>query len=168
MKKDKLHKVKSTGFKTPDHYFESFEDKLFDRLNENNSIENIETSGFTAPSDYFDSVEDKVFSKLNTENKSVINLQPRKTFYYVAGIAASLILLFAVFINTETTEESLSAEMVETYLENRDLNSYELAQLLSDTDLLEDDFTIATTPYEEDNLELYLLDNSDIETILEY
>ncbi len=168
MKKDKLHNIKSAGFKIPDHYFESFEDKLIDRLNENESIEGIETSGYTIPKDYFDTLEDTIISKLNTEDKPVINLQSRNTFYYIAGIAASLILLFAIFINTETPEESLSVEMVETYLENRDLNSYELAQLLFDTDLLEDDFTITTTPYEEDNLESYLLDNSDIETILEY
>jgi len=168
VKKNKLHNVNSTGFKTPDNYFDSFEDKLFERLNEEKTIEGIETSGHTVPKDYFESVEDKVFDKLNSEEQPVVQLNSRKTFYYIAGIAASLVLLFAVFINTETSEESLSAEMVENYLENRDLSSYELAQLLSETDLLEDDFTIATTPYVEDNLESYLLDNSDIEDILEY
>ena len=167
MKEDKLHNINSTGFKTPDNYFEAFEDKLFNRLNEKESLEGIETSGYIVPKEYFESIEDTIINKLNTEDKPVISLQSRKTFYYIAGIAASLVLLFAVFFNSESTEE-LSAEMVEAYLENRDLNSYEIAQLLSDTDLLEDDFTIINTPYEEDNLESYLLDNSDIENILEY
>ena len=89
MKKDKLHHIKSTGFKTPDKYFESFENNLFDHLNKEESIAGIKTSGYTVPKDYFDSVEDHVFGKLNTENKSVIRLQSRKTFYYIAGIAAS-------------------------------------------------------------------------------
>ncbi len=168
MKKDKLHNNKSSGFKTPNQYFESFEDKLFERLNQKESIKGIESTGYKVPKDFFDSIEDNIFDKLKTENKPVISLQSRKTFYYITGIAASLLLLFAIFINTEKSEESLSIEMVETYLENRDLNSYEIAQLLYDTDLLEDDFTIINTPYEEDNLESYLLDNSDIETILEY
>ncbi len=166
MKKDKLHNLKSTGFKTPDHYFESFEDKLFERLEEKESIAGIETSGYAVPKDYFDSVEEKVYTKLNTKERLVVSLNSRKTLYYIAGIAASLVLLFAVFINNDSSEE-VSIEMVEAYLENRDLSSYELAELLSDADLLEDDFTITQTSYSEDNLEAYLLDNVDIETILE-
>jgi len=167
MKKNKSHNVKSTGFKTPDQYFESFEGKLFERLNDKESIEGIETSGYTVPKDYFNTVEEKILSKLNTDEKPVISLNSRNTFYYIAGIAASLILLMAIFINNEQTEEAYTAEMVEAYFEDRDLSSSDLAQLLSDSDLLDEDFTIIETPYEEDNLESYLLNNSDIETILE-
>jgi len=166
MKKDKLHNVKSTGFKTPDNYFDSLEDKLFERISNQDFIEDIETTGYTVPNDYFKSIEDKVLNKLDTKNTPVVSLFTRKSFYYIAGIAASLLLLFAIFTNTNKTEE-LSLEIVESYLENRDLDSYEIAQLLSDTDLLEDDFTIIETPYNEDNLEYYLLENTDIETILE-
>lgn len=166
MKKNKLHNIKSTGFKTPDNYFESFEDKLFDRLTVQKSIKDIEEPGYTVPKDYFETLEDKVFSKLKSEDRPVIRLKSRKTFYYIVGIAASLLLLFAVFINNESSEY-ISAEVVEAYLENRDLSTYELAELLSDNDLLDDDFTIIKTPYEEDNLESYLLEHTDIETILE-
>ena len=61
----------------------------------------------------------------------------------------------------------LSAEIVEAYFQDSDLDSYQLAQLLSDADLLEDDFTIAQTTYNEDNLETYLLENADLESFLE-
>jgi hypothetical protein len=166
MKKNKIHNIKSTGFETPDHYFESFESKLFERLTENELIKDIEEPGYTVPNGYFDSVEDTVFSKLRHNNSPVISLNSRKSFYFIAGIAASLLLLFAVFINNESSEY-ISAEVVEVYLENRDLSSYELAELLSDVNLLEDDFTIIQTPYEEGNLESYLLEYTDIETILE-
>lgn len=168
MKKNKIHNIKSTGFKTPDQYFESIEDKLFESLNKNEGIEAIESSGYEVPKGYFDSVEDTILSRLTTEDKVVYSLKSRKSFYFITGIAASLVLLFAIFMNSEKSEDLISVEMVEVYLENRDLNSYELAQLLSDVDLLEDDFTIVKTPYEEDNLESYLLEYSDIESILEY
>ena len=78
MKKNKLHNVKSTGFKTPDHYFESFEGKLFDRLTEEESIKDIEEPGYTVPKDYFNTVEDKVFSKIRREDSPVISLKSRK------------------------------------------------------------------------------------------
>ncbi|MBV7268622.1 hypothetical protein [Winogradskyella luteola] len=167
MKKDKLHNIKKTGYKTPDNYFESFENRFFERLSEGKSVEDIKDSGYTVPKNYFDSVEGNVLNKIHTNETSVVKLKSRQSFYYIAGIAASLVLLIAIFLNNDVPEESLSIEMVETYIENRDLDSYELAQLLSDADLLEDDFTITNTPYQEENLENYLLDNADIETYLE-
>lgn len=166
MKKDKLNNIKSTGYKVPDNYFETFDDKLFDHLSEKKSISGVESTGFKVPEDYFDSVESKVTSRLNEDNTPVVNLRTRKTFYYIAGIAASIVIMLAIFINRDTNED-ISIEMVQTYLENRNLDSYELAELLSDANLLEEDFTITTTPYEEENLEDYLLENADIETYLE-
>jgi hypothetical protein len=165
VKKEKLHNIKSSGFKTPENYFNAFDDKLFERLNIKESIEGVNDSGFTTPKDYFESLEDKILNKL--EDKPVVKLNTRKTLYYVAGIAASLLLLLAIFINTGSKTQELSAEMVETYFENSDLDSYELAELLVNADILEKDFTLVETEYNEENLESYLLENTDIETILQ-
>ena len=165
MKNEKLHNIKSNGFKTPENYFDSIEDKFFERLKFEENIEGVNDSGFTAPEDYFDTLEDKILSKL--EDKPVVKLNSRKNFYYIAGIAASLLLLFAIFLNNNDTTQELSAEMVETYFENSDLDSYELAELLVNADILEEDFTIVETEYKEENLESYLLENTDIETILQ-
>ena len=165
MKKEKLHNIKSSGFKTPENYFDSIEDKFFERLKVEESIKGLNDSGFTAPEGYFDTLEDKILSKL--EDKPVVKLNSRKTLYYITGIAASLLLLFAIFLNNNDTTQELSAEMVETYFENSDLDSYELAELLVNADILEEDFTIVETEYKEENLESYLLENTDIETILQ-
>lgn len=167
MKKEKIHNIKSTGFKTPDTYFEAFDDKILQRITDQTIINGIETSGFKTPENYFDSIENNVLSKLKSENKTpVISIFRKKQFYYIAGIAASLLLLFAVFISQPQTEE-LSIDLVENYLINSDLSTYELAELLIDTDILEDNFTITETDYTEENLEDYLLENADIESILE-
>ena len=165
MKKEKLHNIKSSGFKTPENYFDSIEDKFFEGLKVEESIKGLNDSGFTAPEGYFDTLEDKILSKL--EDKPVVKLNSRKTLYYIAGIAASLLLLFAIFFNNYDSTQELSAEMVETYFENSDLDSYELAELLVNADILEEDFTIVETEYKEENLESYLLENTDIETILQ-
>ena len=168
MKKENIHNITSTGFKTPDNYFESFEEQLLTRLNEKELISGSESSGYAVPKNYFDSIESNVLEKLKTKTeKPVINLNSRKTFYYIAGIAASLLLLFAVFLNNEQTEEAFTAEMAEAYFEDTDLSSYDLAQLLSDSDFSDEDFTIIETPYDEDNLETYLLNNTDFESIIE-
>lgn len=165
MKKEKLHNINSNGFKTPDNYFQSFEDKLFERLNEKETNEGVNDSGFTIPKDYFESLDGKILNKI--KEKPVIKLNTRKVFYYVTGIAASLLLMVSIFMNGDDKTQELSAEMVETYFKNSDLDSYELAELLVNADILEEDFTLIETEYKEENLESYLLENTDIETILQ-
>lgn len=166
MKKDKLHNIKKTGFKTPEDYFDNFEDKLMDNLNSSNALSQINDPGFEVPKNYFENIENDIFKKVKEDDAPVIQLSSRRQLYYVAGIAASIILMLAIFIN-KPFEEELSVEMVEIYLEDRDLSSYELAELLADSELLEDDFVITETSFEEDNLESYLLENSEIDLIIE-
>ena len=165
MKKDKLHNINSTGFKTPEHYFDTFEDRLFDRIEQEDTVKGIEETGFKVPDGYFDQLDESIIGKLNTEEPPVIKLPSRKTFYYVAGIAASLMLMLAIYINS--TKDEISVEMVETYFQDSDLDSYELAELLLDAEILEEDFTVIETEFDEDNLESYLLENTDIESILQ-
>ena len=165
MKKNKLHNINSTGFKTPEHYFDTFEDRLFDRIEQEDIIQGIEETGFKVPDGYFGQLDESIIGKLNTEEPPVIKLSSRKTFYYVAGIAASLMLMLAIYINS--TKDEISVEMVETYFQDSDLDSYELAELLLDAEILEEDFTVIETEFDEDNLESYLLENTDIESILQ-
>ena len=167
MKKSSLHNITKTGFKVPKDYFESFNDVLYEKLEDTSKIAGAEETGFKIPDDYFNTVEASVINKLNEKERiPVIKIRSRRSLYYISGIAASILLLFAIFINRPTTEE-LSVEMVEAYFENRDLDTYELAELLSNVDLLEEDFTITETQYSEDHLETYLLEHTDIESILE-
>jgi len=168
MRTNNLHNTKNTGFKTPNDYFETFDDRLFEKLEKDNpTLENIEDTGFTTPDDYFETLEDSIFEKLNDDNKPFIAINRKRKLYYISGIAASILLLLAIFINKPNNSEALSTEMVETYFTDADLDTYELAELLSDADLLDENFTITETNYNEDSLEEYLLEHSDIESILE-
>ena len=167
MKNKDLHNIKSSGYKTPDNYFESFDDRIFDRLQDEKKIEDIEQSGFSIPDQYFEKVESQILEKLDPPKVTpIFTLNTKRTLYYAVGIAASLILMFAIFLN-ENSNDEISADMVESYLETRDLDSYELAELLNEAELLEEDFSVIETSYNEDLLELYLLDNADIESIIE-
>ncbi|WP_299129086.1 hypothetical protein [uncultured Winogradskyella sp.] len=167
MKQNELHNINTTGFKTPDQYFDGIEEKILKHLFDKGSLDSFKNTGFEVPKNYFDTVEDSMFSRISEEETRVIKLISKKNWHYVAGIAASLLLLLAVFINRNNNTEELSVEMVENYLENSDLDSYELAELLSDVDLLEEDFIITETQYKEDSLEDYLLKNTDLESFLD-
>ncbi|NRA91559.1 MAG: hypothetical protein HRU26_02570 [Psychroserpens sp.] len=164
MEGDNLEQHKDHGFKVPKDYFESFDDSLLSKLSEKD-MTLPDASGFKVPESYFDTLDDTIMNKVQDETK-IIRFRPNPKLYYVAGIAASLVLMVAIFTNRDDNL-GISTEMVESYFEDSDLDSYELADLLYEADLLEEDFVISETDFNEDNLETYLLENSDIEQLLQ-
>ncbi|SHI58689.1 hypothetical protein [Aquimarina spongiae] len=78
MKKDKLHKDNG-GFKIPDGYFETFEDRLQEAIaSETDTSPTLDTkisSGFTAPDGYFDHVEESITKAITSqeEEKSILD-----------------------------------------------------------------------------------------------
>ena len=88
------------------------------------------------------------------------------SLYYISGIAAALVLFFALIPNAMESND-LTLEMVETYFENKDLDSYELAELLIESDLLEIDDLTLEPEYDDQDIEAYLLDNADLEQIIQ-
>ncbi|MBU2929697.1 hypothetical protein [Winogradskyella psychrotolerans] len=142
MKKNNLHNVKSPGFKTPKTYFESFEADFFERLNEKEAITSSEVSGFTVPDNYFDTVESKILDEIqNKKETPVINLKPKSRFYYFAGIAASIALLFSLgFNNDNITIDNLETEILESYLYQEDYTNDDYASLFKSDDISVTDF----------------------------
>lgn len=165
MKKDKQHNNISTGFKTPDQYFESFEDSLFKRINKKESIKGVKTSGYTVPKNYFDSVDDTILSQLKTSEKPVIKLKSRTTFYYVAGIAASFVLLLGLVFNNNSsiTIDTLETSSLESYLFQEEYSNDELASLFLSSDIFEIDFI--NVNISEETLNQYL-ENIDTEYLI--
>ncbi len=78
MKKDKLHKDNG-GFKIPDGYFETFEDRLQEAIaSETDTSPTLDTkisSGFTTPDGYFDHVEESITKAITSqeEEKSILD-----------------------------------------------------------------------------------------------
>ncbi|MCL6294394.1 hypothetical protein [Jejuia spongiicola] len=167
MKKINLHNIKTSGHKTPEKYFESFDDRLFSKLRDGNELDTIKSAGFKVPNDYFETVNDKILSKLENKNEAkVIPLFSLKKVAYVSAIAASLVLMFNVVFNTpeKVTYESLEIASIENYLVEEDFTSYEFASLLTEDELNSEVFT--NTDISEESLEDYLLDNANIEDLL--
>ncbi len=167
MKNNKLHNIKASGYKTPEHYFESFDDRLLDKLKENNTLNAIESTGFKVPGDYFETVNNKILSNLdNKDETKVVALFSWKKMGYASAVAASLILLFNVIFNTpeKVTYESLETASIENYLVEEDFTSYEFASLLTEEELNSEAFI--NTTISEESLEDYLLENANIEDLL--
>lgn len=160
MKKDNLHNINENGFRVPKNYFETFEDQLFSELKLKETAQN---PGFKAPNDYFEDLETKVMAQVsNSKTKTkVIPLFSKKNLIYVSSIAAAIILLLTLNING--TPEELDEQTVENYLLNEEISPYEIASLLEEEELTEDNFIEYTI--EESTVEDYIIDNLSVEDL---
>lgn len=153
-----------TGFKVPEDYFNSLEDKLFNITSEN-KLPN--TPGFKVPDNYFESLEDTILSKVTFEDPKVISIFKRRNLWYASGIAAAIALLLVFTWNSNTINpNTIEFAEIETYInnDNLDLEMQDIAQVLNDEDL--EDLSLETLSISEENIEDYLLDNIDDTTLL--
>jgi hypothetical protein len=146
-----MKKDKTNNFNTPEGYFESFHDRLMDRINEEEGIkESIipKSDGFSVPQRYFDEVTEKVLANTVKGKGKVIPFIPYRKFYYAAAIAAVFLLIFGLNWNSETSIsfEDLANTEIDDYFESTeiDISTYELAELvplesLELNDILEND-----------------------------
>jgi hypothetical protein len=167
MKKSKLHTIKDTGFKAPHSYFDSFDERLFEKLTVQKDMAAIKNPGYKVPENYFDSFDAKVQARLNNEEHPKVRmLLSRRNTAYISGIAAALVVMLTVFFQSG---DNLSINQVETasienYLHAENLNAYDIASYLSADDIVLDDFVKHT--FTDESLENYLLNNTSIEDLI--
>lgn len=156
-------KYKKKDFKTPEGYFESFTDKLLDRMAEEEA--NFpKKEGFAVPEDYFEGLDKRILTRLDEKPETkVVQLRSyRKYVYAAASIAAIFLLVFGLQWNSNTPPEfDLTESEIDAYFENTDLglSSYELAEVLSEDELRLEDFLENTV--DEENIMEYLDENLD-------
>jgi len=154
---------KNNPFKTPEDYFEGFNEKLQSKLSEE-SISLPKQEGFTIPHGYFDSLNGKILNKIERTETKVVQLNPFKKYYYVAAsIAAMVLLIFGLNWNTteELSFETLAEADIESYFENNtfDLSAYEIAEVIPLDELEIND--MLTNRLEDENIVDYLDENTD-------
>jgi hypothetical protein len=162
---NKNHKNK---FKTPEGYFEDFNERLFARMeaeeNEPNTDFLPKSDGFGIPDSYFENVYPKVQSKLENNTSKVVSLSRYKTFYYAAAAVAVIFVLSLTWKANQEQPlnfENLASADIETYLEDYDLglSSYEIAETVNLDDISISDITEKTL--EDESILEYLDENVD-------
>lgn len=171
MKKSQLHKIKETGFKTPDAYFDTFDQRLLDKMAVQKEMASITDAGYKVPDTYFENFDAKLEARLKYEASQedhikVIPMPFWRNAGLISGVAAALILMFTILQKSDTP---LSINQVETasleaYLNDENLNIYDIASLLDEEDLVLDNFV--STSFTEESLENYLLNNTSIEDLI--
>ena len=166
MKNKKLHQIKSSGFKAPDGYLESFDELFLNKLNSDNPLKENQISGFKVPDQYFEAFDKKIIEVISDKKEvKVISFISWKKMAYVSGIAASILLMISLFNNNNSmpTFDNLETASIDNYIVEEDFTNEDIATLLSD-DLTLNNFM--DSHLIDDNLEEYILDNSSVEDYL--
>ena len=161
--------LKTTGFRTPEKYFDDFEAELFARISQENFPN---SSGFQVPSNYFDNLEAKVLAQEISLKKQakVISLYPKRYIAYAAAIAASLIIGIVLFNwkQNNSTIDTVQLGLIDKYIDDGNLNMdlYDLTTYLESRDFpimdIENHYLTDTA------LENYLLENTDEEQFYDH
>lgn len=150
-------------FRTPEDYFEDFNDRFMRRLSEDAS--NIpEKEGFVVPENYFDEVHKNILERLKSQKNPVIQLNPYKKYYYVAAsIAAILLIVFGLRWNNpqEIEFSDLANSDIESYFDANEigLDVFEIAEVIPVDELEIND--ILAEHFNEEKMLDYLNENID-------
>ncbi|NER12013.1 hypothetical protein GWK08_01040 [Leptobacterium flavescens] len=154
------------GFKVPEDYFTSFEDKLFAGLEDASTDAK---DGFKVPKAYFESLEDRILDSIDKENNEeevkVIKLSSYKKYFYASiAVAAGLFLFFGTDLFTieatvpQTTVAEVENEDIDSFIDEGllTLSTYDISMLFEDVNL--EDITVAPEEIEDNALIEYLSD----------
>ncbi|MGC6430984.1 MAG: hypothetical protein ACON5F_08070 [Jejuia sp.] len=166
MKNKKLHSIKTTGFKTPKGYFDSFDEQLLQKMNIESKLNKTISSGFKTPENYFEGLEERLIKQVSEEKSAkVISLFSRKSLVYASSIAATVLLLISLSVFNNTPEfDDLETQTVENYIIDENFSSYEIAALIDQEDLNETNFV--NHNFDEEVIADYLLEHADIESLM--
>lgn len=155
------------NFKVPEGYFETFEERLFSKISEENFPK---SAGFKVPDTYFENLDERVLTAVtNSEKpKKIIQLFPKKYFGYAAAVAACLLIGVTIFTNNDSDSslDALQLAAIDNYIEEGNLNFdlYDLTTYIEDKDITDIDF--GSQQFSDGALEDYLMDNLDAATII--
>lgn len=161
------NKKQINAFQLPEDYFKDFEDRLFNKLNEETLPKQ---TGFKVPEGYFNQVEDQLFNSLSKTkpDSKVISIFSRKTLFYAASIAAITILIFSLINTKQTliTLDEIDIASIENYIDegNININSYDITSFYTNEDL--EKFANENEFISEQSLEDYLLENIEDTSLL--
>ncbi|WP_053990327.1 hypothetical protein [Mangrovimonas sp. TPBH4] len=166
MKHNKLHLSKSTGHQVPEGYFDKVEEALWDQAKLSSQID---SHGFDVPDNYFDTFETKVLRKLKNKTSAtkILPLWTWKTSLYASGIAASILLILGIFLNSNSDIDfnDLETVSIESYLSEEEFTDQDLAALTAEDYMLFDGFNETNIP--DVTIENYLIEHSSLDD-LEY
>lgn len=165
MSHNPLNKKISQGFKLPNDYLNTVEDRLSHRL-QNLPLIATKASGFKVPEGYLDNFKPVVSKQHKTKAPKTVKLTPLRKFIYLSGVAASVVLALSYFSNQNNNHSfnKLDTTVIETYLQD-DFNLQYVSTLFQEDDL--DLSAFSQVNFSNESFENYIIDNATIDDLID-
>lgn len=163
MKKNKIHNIVNSGFKTPEDYFLNMEDKIMSQILLD---EKVNKTVFKIPDNYFESLEERIINQVSEKQEAkVISLFSKPTLITITSVAAAIVLLFNLNIfDKNISFETLNTVDLENYVSNQEFETLELeVEIIEDIDI---SAFILKESISDASLENYLYNTSDFENFI--
>ncbi len=140
-----MKKEKKT-YKLSENYFEDFQDRLLTQIELETLLGTEIKSGFTVPEGYFEVLSQELL-KIPSQKEikpKVLPLNIKNWFWPGVSMAATVLILFTMYLGNTEKENTLEIEDIATYLEieSANLHTQDIAALLTDEEInviLQDD-----------------------------
>lgn len=157
---------KKSGFSAPSDYFDNLEDVIAVKI----TTESLpKESAFKVPDTYFNNLEDHILAQVSSKEKEtkVISFRDRvlKIIPYTAAASIALFIGLNSFVfnqNETLTLDMLSDNEIEYWLDTNTLNNNDIAAILEDEILDENEFSF--TEIKDESIEDYInsIDNTSL------
>lgn len=126
MKKRRTSNDPRTGFKVPEGYFDSLQDRIMSSAETDKIQSELPQHGFQVPSGYFESFQRRLMQRLKKETEPQTRTRVRKLIFthslkYAAAVAVALLLLGTLFNSNQPTAsdsfENIDLLTLEGYLQ---------------------------------------------------
>ncbi|MFV8226016.1 hypothetical protein [Christiangramia aquimixticola] len=149
MKPNRSKYCKNSGFKTPENYFSTLEDRVMHAIDpEGVDLEGQVDSGFKVPEAYFDTLESSILKKIENDNRPVRRIFRKEFIYYAAAAAVIAFLMLGNFFtpspSTTPGWDDIEVSAMESYLDEGyemdylDLSSSDYAEFFNSGKLFEE------------------------------
>lgn len=159
---------KKTGFSVPSDYFNDLEETIAIKLLEKNFSKE---HNFEVPATYFNNLEDTILASVSPEEKETKVISFKERFLRISSIAAAASIILFIGLNSfvfktnkALTLDSLSNDDFEFWLDSNAVTTSEVALVLEDDILDENDFYFLTI--KDETIEDYLNNSIDYKDLL--
>ena len=159
---------KKTGFSVPSDYFNDLEETIAIKLLEKNFSKE---HNFEVPATYFNNLEDTILASVSPEEKETKVISFKERFLRISSIAAAASIILFIGLNSfvfktnkALTLDSLSNDDFEFWLDSNTITTSEVALVLEDDLLDENDFYFLTI--KDETIEDYLNNSIDYKDLL--
>jgi hypothetical protein len=153
----------SSGYTTPEGYFDSLKEETFNRISVLKIKERVETDGYEVPEGYFQTLGSRIKDQIaSTESEAaapvkIVKLWQSSLFKYASAACFVIVATFGIYFNQQPNNTKPRVSMIAAT--DQDLYDIDEEFIIEDLKLKEETIQTPVTAASNAEIEKYILNN---------